>query len=224
MEQTQERENLKAENKMKEYEKELAVLKAQKDERERISADMHDELGSGMTAIRLLSEIARNKMKENTPVELEKISQSANEVLNKMNAIIWSMDSGNDSLGNLVSYIRVYALEYFENTSIICSINMPDEIPTIELSGDKRRNVFLSTKETLTNALKHSKATEVVIDIDTNHALVISITDNGIGIDKEHIRRFGNGLKNIAKRMESIGGTFEIENDGGTITKLTLQF
>ena len=97
--QARETERLKAENLMKEYEKELAVFKAQQQERERISADMHDELGSGMTAIRLMSEIARNKMKEETPVEIEKISQSADEVLNKMNAIIWSMNSGNDTTG-----------------------------------------------------------------------------------------------------------------------------
>ena len=76
IEQTKEREILKAQNQLKEYEKEIAVYKAQQEERERISADMHDELGSGMTAIRLMSEIARNKMKENTPVEIEKISQS----------------------------------------------------------------------------------------------------------------------------------------------------
>jgi signal transduction histidine kinase len=96
--QTKEREMLKAQNQLQEYEKELAVLKGQQQERERISADMHDELGAGMTAIRLMSEIARNKMKENTPVEIDKISSSANEVLNKMNAIIWSMNSGNDTV------------------------------------------------------------------------------------------------------------------------------
>jgi signal transduction histidine kinase len=123
-----ERERLKAENVMQEYEKELAVFKAQQQERERISADMHDELGSGMTAIRLMSEIARNKMKDDTPVEIEKISQSADEVLNKMNAIIWSMNSGNDTLDNLVSYIRAYALEYFENTPVHCRVNTPDKI------------------------------------------------------------------------------------------------
>ena len=98
------------------------MYKAQQEERERISADMHDELGSGMTAIRLMSEIARNKMKENTPVEIEKISSSADDVLNKMNAIIWSMNSGNDTLDNLVSYIRSYALEYFDQTPIECKV------------------------------------------------------------------------------------------------------
>ena len=72
IEEARERERLKAKDRMNEYEKEIAVYKAQQGERERISADMHDELGSGMTAIRLMSEIARNKMKEQTPVEIER--------------------------------------------------------------------------------------------------------------------------------------------------------
>jgi signal transduction histidine kinase len=217
-----ETERLKAENQMKEYEKELAVFKAQQQERERISADMHDELGSGMTAIRLMSEIARNKMKEDTPVEIERISQSADEVLNKMNAIIWSMNSGNDTMDNLVSYIRSYALEYFENTPVQCRVNTPEKIEPKELTGDKRRNIFLCIKETLNNTLKHSKAKAVQIDFSIDKNLLIKIADNGIGIDLQNLRQFGNGLKNIARRMESIEGTYRIENDHGTVTTLTL--
>ena len=220
--QARERERLKAENQMKEYEKEIAVFKAQQQERERISADMHDELGSGMTAIRLMSEIARNKMKQETPAEIEKISQSADEVLNKMNAIIWSMNSGNDTIDNLVSYIRSYALEYFENTPIDCKVSTPASIEPTELTGDKRRNLFLCVKETLNNALKHSKASLIKIDFAIADKLVIKIADNGIGIDLEKIRQFGNGLKNIARRMESIGGTYLVENKNGTATTLTL--
>lgn len=220
--QTREREMLKNQNQMQEYEKELAVLKAQQEERQRISADMHDELGSGMTAIRLMSEIARNKMKENTPTEIEKISQSANDVLNKMNAIIWSMNSGNDTLDNLVSYIRSYALEYFEATPIQCKVNTPEIIPPYEISGDKRRNIFLCVKETLNNALKHSEASLITIDFKVNDFLIVAISDNGKGIDMQQLRQFGNGLKNIAHRMESIGGTFKIERNNGTITTLTL--
>ena len=219
---TKERESLKAQNQLKEYEKEIAVYKAQQEERERISADMHDELGSGMTAIRLMSEIARNKMKENTPVEIEKISRSANDVLNKMNAIIWSMNSGNDTLDNLISYIRSYALEYFDGTPVECKVNTPEDIPSKELSGDKRRNVFLCIKETLNNTLKHSNGSRVIIDIELNHYLKITIADNGTGIDLQNLRQFGNGLKNIARRMESIGGVFKIENKNGTITTLDL--
>lgn len=220
--QARERERLKAENLMNEYEREIAVYKGQQEERERISADMHDELGSGMTAIRLMSEIARNKMKESTPVEIEKISRSADEVLNKMNAIIWSMNSGNDSVDNLVSYIRSYALEYFDNTPITCRIYTPENISERELSGDKRRNLFLCVKETLNNAMKHSKANEIRIYFMTDNILTIKIVDNGVGIDLQKIRQFGNGLKNIAKRMDSIGGTYQIENNNGTVTTLRL--
>jgi signal transduction histidine kinase len=222
IETTKERERLKAENLLKEYEKELAVLKAQQEERNRISVDMHDELGSGMTAIRLMSELAKAKMKDNSPDEIDRISDSANDVLNKMNAIIWSMNSGNDTLGNLVAYIRSYAMEYFEVTPVTCKVNTPDNIEEKELTGDKRRNIFLCVKETLNNALKHSGATQIIIDIETNHQLVIRIHDNGKGIDLQKLRQFGNGLKNIQNRMAAIGGSFSIENKNGTITKLTL--
>ncbi len=220
--QTKEKETLKAQNLLKEYEKELAVYKAQQEERQRISTDMHDELGAGMTAIRLMSEIARNKMKESTPVEIEKISHSADDVLNKMNAIIWSMNSGNDTLDNLVSYIRSYAIEYFDSTPIACKVHVPEQMAEKELAGDKRRNIFLSVKETLNNILKHSSGTEAIIEITTGTSLHIRISDNGKGIDLDNLRQFGNGLKNMARRMEGIGGTYRIENQGGTVTTLDL--
>ena len=222
IEQTKERERLKLENERKELEKQVAVMQAHQEERERISADIHDELGSGMTTIRLMSEIAKNKMKENIPVEIEKISNSANEVLNKMNAIIWSMNSSNDTLDSLVSYIRAYATEFFDSTPIICKVHMPEMIPEKEITGDKRRNMFLCVKETLNNTLKHSKAGKVNINISTNGELKIEITDDGVGIDQEKIRRFGNGLKNIERRMKSIGGTYTITSNKGTETILNL--
>ena len=220
--QTREREALKAQNQLQEIEKQLAVLKAQQQERERISADMHDELGAGMTAIRLMSEIARNKMKDQTPPELERISSSANEVLNKMNAIIWSMNSGNDTVDNLISYIRTYAFDYFEGTPVHCKVETPGDIPEHQLSGDKRRNIFLCIKETLNNTLKHAGATEVIIRIAVAGELEITIRDNGKGFDAGSTRPFGNGLKNIARRMESIGGSFAIQNENGTVTTLRL--
>jgi len=224
IEQTKEREQLKMENERKEFEKQLAVVTAQQEERNRISADMHDELGSGMTHIRLMSEPAKSKMKQNIPAEIEKISQSADDVLNKMNAIIWSMNSKNDSLGNLISYIRAYSTEYLEGTSVNCKVTIPLDIPEKELAGDKRRNVFLCVKETLNNMLKHSGATQLTIDILTEGVLTIRIHDNGRGIDLQKIRQFGNGLQNIKRRMESIGGDFEIKNNMGTETILSLPF
>src|SRR5436190_425024 len=222
IEQTRERERLKAENQMKEYEKELAVLKAQEEERSRISLDMHDELGSGMTAIRLMRELAKTKMKEDSPAEIDRISESANDVLNKMNDIIWSMNSGNDTLGNLISYIRIYSMEYLENTHINCNVIIPPVIEEKEITGDKRRNVFLCIKETLNNSLKYSAASEIVVTIEATDNLTIQVHDNGKGIDMHKLRQFGNGLKNIQKRMSSVGGSFSIENKNGTLTILTL--
>lgn len=218
--QTREKERLKIENERKELEKQMAVMAAHQEERERISADMHDELGSGMTTIRLMSEIAKNKMKQDVPAELEKISQSANDVLNKMNAIIWSMNSGNDTLDNLISYIRAYSLEYFDGTPVQCKVETPGFIPDQQLTGDKRRNIFLCVKESLNNVLKHARASEVFIHIRIHTDLVIQISDNGVGIDVAKLREFGNGLKNISQRMGKIGGAFYIENKNGTVTTL----
>ncbi|MFI5153518.1 MAG: 7TM diverse intracellular signaling domain-containing protein, partial [Chitinophagales bacterium] len=196
-----ERERLKLDNERKEFEKQVAILEAKQQERNRISADMHDELGSGVTAIRLMSEIVKSKMKENTLPEIEKISHSANELLGKMNTIIWTMVSSNDTIESLIAYIRAYAVEFFENTPIECQFKLPDYIPPMELSGEKRRNLFLSVKEALNNVLKHSQASRVMINIDVRDKLQIEIADNGVGIDMDHIRKFGNGLQNMRRRI-----------------------
>ncbi|MDR3711277.1 MAG: sensor histidine kinase [Puia sp.] len=222
IERVKERERLKLENERKELEKQLAVLEAQQDERDRISRDMHDELGSGVTAIRLMSEIVKSKMKEKTLPEVEKISNSANELLNKMNTIIWTMSSSNDSLENLISYIRVYAVEFFENTAIECHFNLPVSIPPTEINGDKRRNIFLSIKEALNNVLKHSQGTLVRITVLLDDRLTIEIADNGVGINMEKMRKFGNGLNNMKKRMAGIDGDFSIDHEAGTRARFSV--
>ena len=220
IERVKERERLKLENERKEFEKQMAVMQATQQERDRISTDMHDELGSGVTAIRLMSEILKSRMKDQTFPELEKISSSANDLLGKMNTIIWTMKSSNDTLESLVAYIRVHAIEYFDNTPIICSVQLPAVIPQVDISGEKRSNIFLSVKEALNNALKHSQASEIRIKISAkDQELLIQVTDNGVGMDPEALRRFGNGLNNMRRRMESIGGLFKIDNreKGGTM-------
>jgi signal transduction histidine kinase len=216
-----EQEAMKLAAEKKEFETQLAIIKAQQEVRNRISADMHDDLGAGMTTIRLYSELAKNKLTDNPIPEIEKISSSANELLNKMNAIIWSMSSSNDSLGNMVAYIRSYALEYFENTGVDCRISIPDKLPNIEVIGEIRRNVFLVVKEALNNILKHSKATEVTITLERSaEGLTLFIHDNGVGIDLNALRQFGNGLKNMKKRMEDIAVEFSIEKKNGTLITL----
>lgn len=216
-----EQEAMKLVAEKKEFETQIAVIKAQQEERNRISADMHDDLGAGMTTIRLYSELAKGKLTDNPIPEIDKISSSANELLNKMNAIIWSMSSSNDSLGNMIAYIRSYALEYFENTGINCRISIPENLPNIEVVGEIRRNVFLVVKEVLNNILKHAKATEVQITLVRNaDELDLYIQDNGIGIKMDSLRQFGNGLKNMKKRMADVNIEFSIENKNGTLVTL----
>lgn len=213
-----EQEALKQKAEKKEFETQLAIIKAQQEERNRISADMHDDLGAGMTTISLYSELAKSKLINNPIPEIEKISSAANELLNKMNAIIWSMSNSNDSLSNMIAYIRSYALEYFEDTGITCKINIPEKLPNIEVIGAIRRNVFLVVKEALNNILKHAKATDVSITlIRVEDGLTLYIQDNGIGINMEKLRQFGNGLKNMKKRMIDIDIEFSIENKNGTL-------
>lgn len=220
----QKEEKLKLETERKEMEKQVAVLAAKQDERNRISVDMHDELGSGVTAIRLMSEIVKSKMKNDndTLPEIEKISNSANELLNKMNTIIWTMTSSNDTLENMVAYIRSYAVEFFESTNIDCIFSMPASIPAREISGEKRRNIFLSVKEALNNVVKHSQSSVVRINVSVHDRLIIEIQDDGIGINMDKLRKFGNGLNNMKKRMTSINGEFNIENHAGTLTTFYL--
>ena len=216
-----EQEALKLEAKKQEFEKQIAVIKAQQEERNRISADMHDDLGAGMTTISLYSELAKGKLINNPIPEIDKISSSANELLNKMNAIIWSMSSSNDSLSNLIAYIRSYALEYFEDTGVNCKITIPEKLPNIEVIGEIRRNVFMVVKEALNNILKHAKATEVSIILTrVEDGLTLYIQDNGTGINMDNIRQFGNGLKNMKKRMQDIEVEFYIENKNGTLITL----
>ena len=203
------------------FETKLAVINAKQKERNRISADMHDELGAGITAIRLYSELAKSKTEKEVMPEIEKISDSADELLTNMNAIIWAMSSNNDSLENMVAYIRSYSQEYFENTGIKCKINIIENLPDIPVWGEFRKNVFLVIKEALNNILKHSKATEVTITLTiVPDGLALYIQDNGIGIDLDKVRRFGNGLKNMKKRMDEMNIEFNIENNNGTLITL----
>jgi len=223
IERVKEREGLKLANERQEFEKQMAVMAAQQGERDRISADMHDELGSGVTAIRLMNEIVKSKLKSQSLPEIDKISMSANELLNKMNTIIWTMKSSNDTLESMIAYIRANATEYFDGTAIRCEVHTPSTIPEVEMSGEKRRNIFLSVKEAMTNIIKHAQATEVSVSISTyNDMLVIEVADNGKGMDISNTRRFGNGLGNMRRRMESINGSLSFLQQNGTTLRFEL--
>ena len=207
---------LKFENEKKELEKQIAVIDAKNEERSRIAADMHDDLGGIVTAIRMMSEIAKTKINKEVLPEIEKISHAANELHEKMSTTVWTMNGSFDTLESLLCYIRDYAIKFFDKTNIQCHISIPGTIPNINLTSEKRRGIFLSVKESLNNILKHSKASTVQIILSAKDKLTIEIYDNGKGIDLQNLRKFGNGITNMKKRMEALQGSLCIDNQNGT--------
>jgi signal transduction histidine kinase len=226
-ERVMEMETLRVENEKKEFETFMAIINAKDKERTRIAQEIHDDIGSGLTIIRLLSEIAKAKNKDMASTEIDKISSSASELIENMNEIIWSINSKNDNLSNLVAYLRRYVVTYFENyEDIVVKTNMPSVIPNVQISGDFRRSTFLVVKESLHNIIKHAKASQVDLFISiTMQILHISITDNGIGFDQKNIKQFSNGLKNMRDRIEGLGGNFALLSSNGSkiIINLPLQ-
>ncbi|MFT3746763.1 MAG: 7TM diverse intracellular signaling domain-containing protein [Agriterribacter sp.] len=209
-------EQLQIENDRKELETYKAIIETRDNERTRISQEIHDDIGSGLTSIRLLSEIAKVKNGEAGRKELEKISATSNILMEKMNEIIWTLNSRNDRLLNLIAYLRHQIVEFFEPSNITLEINIPENIDDAPLSGSARRNIILSVKEVLHNIVKHSYATTVNVNFSFREVFIISIKDNGVGFITSHTTNYnGNGLRNIQERLKAIGGSCEIISNEG---------
>ncbi|MEL6865593.1 MAG: histidine kinase, partial [Bacteroidota bacterium] len=195
------------------------VFEALQHERNRIASEMHDDLGGGLYSIRILIQGILGKVESNdTSTKLNKIESKATELVENMREIIWAMDSSNDNLPELIAYIRKFVVEYFDNHELNCKAGIPPDLPDITISGDKRRHIFLSIKECSHNIVKHANATQIHLDFSRqNGTLSIQLKDNGIGIDTVEKNKFGNGLKNMKKRMEHIGGDFRMDTLNGTI-------
>ena len=206
-------------------EKEKIILEKQQaieKERTRIATDMHDDLGAGLSRIKFLSETIGIKKQKQLPFEedITKIREYSHEMIDKMGEIVWALNEKNDSLSDLLSYTRSYTVEYLSQSGVSCTIDSPEFLPANFVSGEFRRNIFLSVKEILHNIVKHSQANHVIISIQFNDKLYINIKDDGIGFDRSKIRPYSNGLMNIEKRMKDIGGFVEIQNTNGTLVRL----
>lgn len=202
-------------------EKEQAVEK----ERNRISRDMHDDLGSGLTKIAILSEVVKKQLSEPEKArqQLENISQSSRELVDNLQDIIWVLNPKNDTLENLASYIREYALKFFEPFNIETHFLYPEKFTYIKLSEEARRNIFLTVKETFNNICKHAWCNNVTVNIGVNNGrITMTIKDDGKGFDLNHTREFGNGLINMKNRIEQIGGKFEIHSETGMGTDIKM--
>jgi signal transduction histidine kinase len=191
-----------------------AALQAQLFERNRISREIHDELGSSLTSIALSTELLRSKMEGNTD-EVDKIADTSSTMVDSLNEIIWSLNSGNDSVKSLIAYIRKMYFTFLEDSGIEHQFEASPITEDFPLSGSKRRAIYLTTKEALNNVVKHAKAkaVQLTVSIKENY-LFIQLKDDGVGL--ENLNEFGNGLKNMKHNMESIAGSIQFKNENGT--------
>lgn len=189
-------------------EKQLAL----ENERRRIAADMHDDLGSGLTKIAYLSQSLPSG--EQSGTVWKKINRTASGLVENLSEIIWAMKEDNNSLADLISYVRNYTAEYLETNNLDYSIDSPDAIPNFEIKGEARRHVFLSVKEALHNVVKHSGAKKVQLSIALPDGLQITIADDGKGLDQS--KTTGNGMGNMKKRMAAVNGELIVDGSRGT--------
>ena len=185
-------------------------------ERTRIASDMHDDLGAGLTRIKFIAENISEKTKDATlQPDIKKLKTSSIELVENMAEIIWAMNEKNNSLEDLVFYLRSYAVDYCNENGLACEFTLPENIPLKIIGGHVRRNVFLILKESLHNIVKHAGATKVTISLHADENLSLIIADDGRGY-KDTMHQSGNGLLNIAQRTNALNGKFSISNNSGT--------
>ncbi len=212
---------------MRKLEKQKAAAEKQRaleQERNRISRDMHDALGSNLTKIAILSEVAKQQLQKTEKVkeQLNKISSSSRELVDSLQDIIWVLNPQNDTLDSLAAYIREYALKFFEPLAVEVSFNYPEEFTTHKLGEEKRRNIFLTIKESFNNIAKHAWCNKVKVTVqESEKEIYIQIEDDGRGFDILHVRQFANGLNNMQNRIEQIGGAYSIQSVPGKGTSIS---
>lgn len=194
-------------------------------ERSRIAQDLHDELGARLTEIQLLSDHAKKTENRREQIEdNDTIADRAREIARGMDAIVWAVNPQNDSFDTLSAYIGNYAVRMLSKSSVRCRLIIPEEPPSGGISSEVRHNLFLVVKEALNNVVKHAQASEVRLTFHVDESLLlISIEDDGKGFPSPPAPSFGNGLVNMQRRVEHIGGRFEIYAEPGKGTRLRLK-
>lgn len=193
-----------------------ALLEGQLKERQRISQEMHDDMGSGLTSILFLSRTIQGQ-----EVVAAKLKHTAKDLVQKMNEIIWTMNPEQNTLDSMVAYVRQHLAETLENAELQYVFNITDPLPSIVLSQEFRRNIYLVCKEAVHNIVRHANATMVAVSIEVTNELQITIRDNGVGLSNNAHSPFSNGMKNMQCRMAQIQGTFSAISEAGT--RITLR-
>ena len=192
-------------------EKELEIQKKIQEERERISHDMHDDLGAGISALKLQAEFLRQKVGEqHLKEDIDDLLKTSEEMNLSMREMLWSLNSSNDNLGNFMQYVSLYAENFFKKIDVKINITRKVELPDTKLNAEIRRNFFLCAKEALNNVYKHSKAQNVdILFTLRDHLFTMEIIDDGVGLEESLTS--GNGLNNMQRRIQNLCGLFVIK-------------
>ncbi|MFN3693547.1 MAG: two-component regulator propeller domain-containing protein [Ignavibacterium sp.] len=186
----------------------------------RLAADLHDNVGSGLTEISILSEVASRKNEIAPANELIKISELSRQLVDNMSDIVWVVNPEKDSLHDLI--IRLKNSYYEILSSMECELKILgiQKLKRIKIPIDIKQNLYLILKEAFNNAIKHSKASLIQMNFETDgDTLKIILKDNGVGMDINKVK-FGNGISNMNNRAEAIGWKLKIDSKEGEGTAI----
>jgi ligand-binding sensor domain-containing protein/two-component sensor histidine kinase len=194
--------------------------------RMRIATDLHDDIGSSLSQIAIMSEVVQQQIQgENLPLSrpLSIIAGTSRELVDSMADIVWAINPHRDHLIDLTQRMRLFAGDVLTARNIDFTFAAPRLENDIRLETDVRREVFLIFKEGINNAVRHSKCSAIEIRFGvSDNRLMLEVTDNGCSFDADQSSS-GHGLASMNRRAESIGGALDILADAGQGTTITLQ-
>lgn len=197
-------------------------------ERTRIARDMHDRLGSQLTRISLLTELASKAEGRQASAgdPLNRISEATRDLMSRMDQVVWAVNPLKDSAAELIGYCTDYAEQFLETSSMACRVSIPTDPPSIHVSSNTRYQFLLVLSEALNNVVRHAGASEVQLEwLLDGKSLELHIRDNGVGFDQESSDIDPSGLDNMRHRMASIGGRFLLTSEPGkgTLVRLSIE-
>jgi len=181
--------------------------------RNRIATDLHDDIGSTLTNISILSELSRKNLDPGADANkfLNRISEEVQSTSQALDDIIWSVNVRNDSVDEILLRMRRYAGELFDSGKLKYHLQIGSDLSGIKLSMDQRRDLYLIFKEALNNIYKHAEASTVTIDLNKEeHQIVMRITDDGKGFELKTSNR--NGFKSMQNRADKRKGHLQIDS------------
>lgn len=191
--------------------------------RARISRDLHDDVGASLSSIHIYSSVAQKALQNDqrkANAALEKINESSRKVLEDMSDIVWALSPLDQDNKSFSGRIKNYGSDLLAQKQIECNYQIDPQAERRLVNPDARKNILLIVKEALNNIAKYSEATEAQVSIKIEgHFLTVAISDNGKGIKSDN-GRSGNGILNMKRRTEEMGGSFSIESEPGNGTRI----